>query len=191
MRDVDNMRWVVGLSPQMISAIEGGRSAFIGDLAPLGYSNKRFELPDMSAPLHRQRASTRVAARNRAQELLRLAGEVFGELRDRTDRSPELALDPLATPTSLDDLDDLALELRYILRHDSSGPIRNLTALVERAGVCVIPVVGLDGVDGLSSWVGDVPVIGLSPSTPGDRFRLTLGHELAHLLLHKRPRRGD
>lgn len=178
---------LLNLSPQMISAIEGGRRVFTGDLAPLGYSNERFELSDMSAPLHRQRASTKVAARNRAQELLRLAGEVFCELRGRTKRSPDLVLDPLAPPTSLDELDDLALEVRYILRHDSAGPIRNLTALVERAGVCLTPVVGLEGVDGLSSWVGDVPVIGLSPSVPGDRFRLTLGHELAHLLLHKRP----
>ena len=32
-----------------------------------------------------------------------------------------------------------------------------------------------------------MPVIGVSPSVPGDRFRLTVGHELAHLLLHKRP----
>lgn len=178
---------LLGLSPQMISAIEGGRRSFTGDLAPLGYANDRFDIPEMSEPLHRQRASTKVAARKRAQELLRLAGEVFRELRDRTERSPDLALEPLTTPTSLDDLEDLAFDVRYSLRHEQAGPIRNLTAMVERAGVCVIPIVGLDGVDGLSSWVNGVPVIGLSPTVPGDRFRLTLGHELAHLLVHKSP----
>lgn len=178
---------LLDLSPQMISAIEGGRRTFAGDLTPLGYSNERFEIPEMSEPLHRQRASTLVAARKRAQELLRLAGEVFSELRDRTGRSPELTLEPLASPTSTDELYDLATDVRYSLRHEQAGPIRNMTAQVERAGVCVVPIVGLDGVDGLSSWVNGVPVIGLAPNVPGDRIRLTLGHELAHLLLHKRP----
>ncbi|TQK73347.1 ImmA/IrrE family metallo-endopeptidase [Nocardioides sp. SLBN-35] len=182
----DQLGELLGLSPQMISAVEGGRRSFNGDLAPLGYSNDRLELPDMSEPLHRQRASTKVATRKRAKELIRLAGEVFGELRERTAGAPDLMLRPGAAPISLDDLDDLALDVRYSLRHEESGAIRNLTSLVERAGVCLVPIVGL-GVDGLSSWVGDVPVIGLAPNVPGDRFRLTLGHELAHLLFHKRP----
>ncbi|PUA81056.1 DNA-binding protein [Nocardioides currus] len=181
----DQLGDLLGLSPQMISAIEGGRRTFNGDLAPLGYSNDRFELPDMSEPLHRQRASTKVATKKRAKELLRLAGEVFGELRERTPGAPDLMLRPGAAPISLDDLDDLALDVRYSLRHEESGAIRNLTSLVERAGVCLVPIVGL-GVDGLSSWVGEVPVIGLAPNVPGDRFRLTLGHELAHLLFHRR-----
>jgi len=178
---------LLAISPQMVSAIEAGRRSFAGDLALIGYASERFDLPTMSEPLHRQRASTKVAARKRAQELLRLAGEVFRELLGRTPGSPKLTLEPLPDPISLDELDDVALDVRYSLRHEQSGPIRNLTSLVERAGVCVVPIVGLDGVDGLSSWVDGVPVVGLSPSAPGDRFRLTLGHELAHLLLHKRP----
>ncbi len=175
------------LSPQMVSAVEGGRRHFNGSLAALGYSDDRFDLPDMSEPLHRQRASTKVTARKRAHELLRLAGEVFRELRARTPKTPEILLGPLPGPTSADEVEDLAVELRYALRHEAEGPIRNLTAAVERAGVCVVPMVGLAGIDGLSSWVEGVPVIGLSPAVPGDRFRLTLSHELAHLTFHKRP----
>ncbi len=175
------------LSPQMVSAVEGGRRQFSGSLAPLGYSDDRFDLPDMSEPLHRQRASTKITARKRARELLRLAGEVFRDLRARTSRTPEVLLTPLPGPTTADELEDLAVELRYALRHEAEGPIRNLTAAVERAGVCVVPMVGLEGIDGLSSWVEGVPVVGLSPAVPGDRFRLTLSHELAHLTLHKRP----
>lgn len=52
--------------------------------------------------------------------------------------------------------------------------------------MCIVPITGLNGVDGLSSWVNGVPVIGVSPSVPGDRFRLTLSHELGHLLFHVR-----
>lgn len=178
---------LLDLSPSMIGAIEGGRRAFVGDLTKLGYSNERIDLPDMSEPLHRQKASTKVAARKRAHELLRLAGEVFCELRAVTPRSPETLLERVANPLSMDDADDLAVDTRYMLGQEPNGPIRNLTAAAERAGVCIVPMVGLDGIDGLSSWVNDVPVIGLSPTVPGDRFRLTLGHEIAHLMFHKRP----
>lgn len=177
---------VLGLSAQMVSAIEKGTRGFAGDLTPLGYANERFAIPDMSEPLHRQRAATKVATRKRAKELLRLGGEVFGELRESTSGSPKLVLTPGNAPTSMDEIDDLATDVRYALRQEENGPIRNLTSIVERAGVCILPIVGL-GIDGISAWVGSVPVIGVAPNVPGDRFRLTLGHELAHLLLHKRP----
>jgi Zn-dependent peptidase ImmA (M78 family)/transcriptional regulator with XRE-family HTH domain len=177
---------LLSLSPQMVSAIESGRRSFTGDLAPLGYANERIVLPSMSAPLHRQRASTKVASKKRAQELLRLAGEVFSSLRERTPKTPQLALERLPAPSSLDEVEELAIEVRCSLDYDDEGPIRNLTTAVERAGVCVIPIVGLPGIDGLSSWVEGVPVIGLSPTVPGDRFRLTLGHEIGHLLLHRK-----
>ena len=53
----------LGISPQMVSAVESGRRVFAGDLAPLGYANERMTLPEMSEPLHRTRASTPVAAK--------------------------------------------------------------------------------------------------------------------------------
>ena len=176
----------LGISPQMVSAIESGRRAFAGDLMLLGYSPDRLALPDMSAPLHRQRASTPVSTRKRAQELLRLAGEVFGELRSRTDRAPTLTLERYPSPSTSEEIEDLATDVRFSLQHEDSGPIQNLTAAIERAGVCLVPITGLEGVDGLSSWVQGTPVIGVNPNVPGDRFRLTLAHELAHLLIHLR-----
>ena len=176
----------LGLSPQMVSAIESGRRPFGGDLRKLGYGPDRLQLPDMSEPLHRHRTSTTATSKKRAKELLRLAGEVFAELRDRTDRAPALLLDRYPPPTDFDALEELAIEVRCSLGFDETGPIQNLTAAVERAGVCIVPIVGLKGIDGLSAWVNDVPVIGVSPSVPGDRFRFTLGHELAHLLFHSR-----
>lgn len=175
---------ILGVSPQMISAIESGRRSFSGDLQTLGYSQERLALPDMSEPLHRHRASTTAAAKKRAHELLRLAGEVFAELRHRTERAPQLMLERFPPPESIDALEDLAIEVRSCLEHEDQGPIHNLTAAVERAGVCLIPIVGLPGIDGLSAWVSGVPVIGLSPNVPGDRFRFSLSHELGHLLFH-------
>jgi len=175
---------LLGISPQMVSAIESGRRAFAGELGTLGYSVDRLSLPAMSPPLHRHRAATKVTAKKRAQELLRLAGEVFGELRERTPRAPQVTLERFPPPRSQDDVEELAIDVRCLLDHDDQGPIRNLTVAVERAGLCVVPIAGLAGIDGLSSWVDGVPVVGLSPSVPGDRFRLTLGHEVGHLLMH-------
>ncbi len=175
---------ILGISPQMVSAIESGRRTFSGDLKAIGYAPSRMTLPEMSPPLHRHRASTTATAKKRAKELIRLGGEVFAELRDRTEGAPHLRLERQVAPISLNELEEMAIEVRCALDHEETGPIRNLTAAVERAGVCVIPIAGLPGIDGLSSWVNGVPVIGLSPYVPGDRFRLSLSHELLHLLVH-------
>lgn len=190
-RDIEGIKQadladILDLSVPMISAIESGRRTFNGDLGALGYRNDRLTLPDMSEPIHRARASTGVAAKKQAKELLRLAGEVFGELLNRTANSPEVLLRRL--PSASDQsIEDAAADLRAVIGQEETGPIRNLTALVERAGVCLIPIVGLPGLDGLSSWVNGIPVIGLDPSVPGDRFRFSLGHECGHLTFHERP----
>jgi Zn-dependent peptidase ImmA (M78 family) len=69
------------------------------------------------------------------------------------------------------------------------GPIRNLTRLVEKAGV----VVGLSkfsgaAVSGVTFRVpGRPPLILLNDLQPGDRLRFTLAHELGHLIMHRFP----
>jgi len=177
---------ILGLSAQMISAIESGSRAYAGSLKAIGYGNDRFNLPAMSEPLHRLRVSTTIMSRVRAKELLRLGGEVFRELANRTKRSPRLHLDKYGSPGSSDDIEDIAADVRGVLEHERTGPIHNLTSAVERAGVCLVPIVGIEGIEGLSSWVNGVAVIGLSTAASGDRFRLTLAHELGHLLFHTR-----
>ncbi|MDQ2710353.1 MAG: ImmA/IrrE family metallo-endopeptidase, partial [Actinomycetota bacterium] len=65
------------------------------------------------------------------------------------------------------------------------GPVRGLAQWLEAAG-CVL--IGEDfatsRVDGLSQWVGDHPVILFNSGASPDRLRLTLAHELGHLVLH-------
>jgi Zn-dependent peptidase ImmA (M78 family)/transcriptional regulator with XRE-family HTH domain len=65
------------------------------------------------------------------------------------------------------------------------GPIRNLTELVEEAGVAVFQVELIDDLDGLSLWTADrTPVVVLNRAMPGERQRWTLAHEIGHLVLH-------
>lgn len=67
-----------------------------------------------------------------------------------------------------------------------TGPIHSLTTWMEAAGVLVIEEeMGPSArVDGLSQWSGPYPIVLLNASAPTDRKRLTLAHELGHLVLH-------
>ena len=179
---------LLGIADYAVSRIESGRRTLDVDVSATGYSQERFAaVPHMSEPLHRKLAATPEADRRKAKELLRLAGEAFLALQQRTPSAPSVLLTKLPAAQSMDEVEECAVEVRSgLLAHEETGPIRNLTSVVERAGVCLVPIVGLRGISGLSSWVNEEqPVIGLDPTQPGDRFRFSLLHELAHLLMHR------
>lgn len=65
------------------------------------------------------------------------------------------------------------------------GPVRDLIGWLESAGCLVfVEDFGSPRVDGVSQWVGDHPVILVNACAPPDRMRLTLAHELGHLVMH-------
>lgn len=69
------------------------------------------------------------------------------------------------------------------------GPIRDLTVLVERAGILVAHS-NMSGasVSGVTFSVpGMRPLIVLNTDQPADRMRFTLAHELGHLVMHRFP----
>jgi len=70
-----------------------------------------------------------------------------------------------------------------------SGPIKNLTRLVERAGIVVgYSDFGGANVSGVTfAAPGRPPLVLLNPSHPADRVRFTLAHELGHLVMHRFP----
>ena len=178
---------LLGVSAQVVSTVESGRRLSGLGTSPTGYSLARMRvLPGMTEPMHRSRASTHQSSRKRTQELLRLAGEVFTFLASKSPQVPSIRLRPVPFSADRDDLEQVSAQLRdEALRHSTEEPLENLTSLIERAGICLVPIVGMSGVDGLSSWVEDIPVIGINPQQPGDRFRFTLMHELVHLSIHK------
>ncbi len=69
------------------------------------------------------------------------------------------------------------------------GPIDNLTHYLEQAGIIIVNCdFGDISIDGISFQVPDLPpTIFLNQNQPGDRMRLTLGHELGHLVMHRIP----
>jgi Zn-dependent peptidase ImmA (M78 family)/transcriptional regulator with XRE-family HTH domain len=72
-----------------------------------------------------------------------------------------------------------------------SGPVRNLVEAIENAGGIVIDFdFGTKQADAISEWVPGFPPIFLVNSNsdiPWDRRRLTLAHELGHIIMHRLP----
>lgn len=65
------------------------------------------------------------------------------------------------------------------------GPVRQLIRWLESAGCLVIEEpFGTPRVDGMSQWIGAQPIVYVNADMPTDRKRLTLAHELGHLVLH-------
>ena len=65
------------------------------------------------------------------------------------------------------------------------GAVHGLVRRMEAAGCIIIEEdFGTARVDGMSQWIEDYPVILVNSRLPVDRKRLTLAHELGHLVLH-------
>ncbi|MCG3135932.1 MAG: hypothetical protein HMLKMBBP_03708 [Planctomycetes bacterium] len=73
------------------------------------------------------------------------------------------------------------------------GPVHNLAKVVEDAGALVLQHdFGVDPIDAISNWVpGMPPVVCLNVRAPGDRQRLSLAHEVGHLVMHRQPGSAD
>jgi Zn-dependent peptidase ImmA (M78 family)/DNA-binding XRE family transcriptional regulator len=64
------------------------------------------------------------------------------------------------------------------------GRVTNLVKWIEDHGIVVIAL-DLGEMDGFSTYInGNIPVIFVNKDLPPDRFRLTIAHELGHLILH-------
>ena len=70
-----------------------------------------------------------------------------------------------------------------------SGPLRNVTELIEATGSIVVPFhFGTALVDATSISLPDMPaLIFTNRDLRGDRLRFTLAHELGHLVMHPMP----
>lgn len=81
--------------------------------------------------------------------------------------------------------EDVARHLR-VFWNIPKGPISNLTKLVEDKGVIVIHNdFDSDKIDGRSMQSNNgVPIIFINKNSSGDRQRLTLAHELGHIVMH-------
>jgi Zn-dependent peptidase ImmA (M78 family)/DNA-binding XRE family transcriptional regulator len=84
--------------------------------------------------------------------------------------------------------EDVARAIRQYLRLPS-GPVENMTNLLENIGMIVIHRrVGTRLFSGVSLPTEDAhQIIFINRDMPGDRMRYTLAHELAHVVMHRIP----
>jgi Zn-dependent peptidase ImmA (M78 family)/DNA-binding XRE family transcriptional regulator len=86
------------------------------------------------------------------------------------------------TIAEVDDVEACALKIieKWNLGFD---PIPNVIEMLEDNGIRVIEIDAPDEFDGLSTFVGDIPVVVVNKNYAVERKRFTLLHELGHLVL--------
>lgn len=116
-----------------------------------------------------------------------LAGMVdfFEEYVEISNQLPKFNV-PHFTELTDDEIEDFATATR---RHWGlgDGVIPDLTKLLENKGVIIgyLDFVNGAGIDGVSAWIDDKPVVALSNKASAVRSRASLAHELGHLILHQ------
>lgn len=134
----------------------------------------------------RKRASVLASDVKRLHAELNLRIMHLRRLLTAVELSPELSL-PRIDADEAGGADKVAALIRRAWMVPD-GPIKNLTALCERAGILVIVCDFIENVDGVTMRLRDVPpIIFLNRKAPADRMRHSLAHELGHLIMHSIP----
>ncbi|MFC6155384.1 XRE family transcriptional regulator [Kribbella jiaozuonensis] len=191
---------VLGVTQGFVSQLEKGQKAIPDHVVAEAAARYRLPLSFFSVGpgptdwgVHTFRKKARASARDerRVKALFDEAARTFFEVSKASGFWPV----DLPDPGKFDhDPEEVAEELRSVAGLRPEDPVRNLTRLIERRGVGVITHldssesdVTLDGHFGISRPAGhnDRPIIATARPLPGAVQRLTLGHELGHILFDK------
>jgi len=130
----------------------------------------------------RRRASASAAQWKTAEAQLNMLRAQVAALADTIDINPALYL-PAVDPESVSP--EAAASLVRDQWHMPIGPVQNLARWMEAAGIVIIEMpLGTRRIDGLSQRIGSVSIVILNSEAPTDRKRLTMAHELGHLVMH-------
>jgi Zn-dependent peptidase ImmA (M78 family)/transcriptional regulator with XRE-family HTH domain len=189
-----------GVPQAIISRLEGGimqpAEEHIGTLsetllypADLFFHDDRIYGFNASVFFHRKRADMPAKTLRRIHSTLNLTRMRLGRLLLAANITPaveliRMSIEEWGSPESI------AQQFRAMLQLPD-GPIKDLTAALEEAGVIVVSQkFGSTRTDAVSEWVpGHPPIVLMNAdeTVGGDRYRWTLAHELGHLVMHKLP----
>jgi Zn-dependent peptidase ImmA (M78 family)/transcriptional regulator with XRE-family HTH domain len=132
------------------------------------------------------RARRAMTERERAQ--LHRHGEVVYEAVTRLTQKVEMV--PLRLPRlnrgDFTSPAHAATLTRTALGASPDAPFPNLINAIERAGVFVLPIpLRSEHAEAYSLWSDGQPVIVTFSDVPGDRLRMSVAHELGHLVMHQ------
>lgn len=190
---MDDLAEKVGVSKQMISKYEAGSSIpdstnLIKLSKALGRKPDYFFKPftiELGAVEFRKKSSFSIKKQESIKKRILMLMENYIELEDILAINYSF-INPIKNNkvTASEEAEDAANELRnkWKLGFD---PIYNIVSLLEENEIKVIEIEeNINAFDGMSCFVGNkFPVIVINKNFPIERKRLTLLHELAHLLL--------
>jgi Zn-dependent peptidase ImmA (M78 family) len=125
--------------------------------------------------------------RREVLETVRYAEHVFAVYSVLASRLRQI---PVTLPECSAGPIEAANAIRKVFRLSDQEPIHNLVHSVERAGVCFLILPPVSEREAFCVWLRkdeiDIPVIAAAgDKESGDRFRLSIAHELGHLVMHK------
>ena len=186
------------VSQARLSKIEAGLLDVPEDLwnkmaKTLGYPMRFFLLtdqimgPGMSEFFHRKRQATSAKLLRRLHANMNIRMINIARLLQavEVERDDIPRIDPDEFEGSVDEI-AAAVRAHWQLPR---GPIKDLTRVIEDAGGIVVPCdFGSPLLDAMSRYVPGLPrVFFVDQRAPGDRQRLTLAHELGHVVMHQVP----
>ena len=139
---------------------------------------------------HRRRQSLPDRTLRKLHAFMNLTRMRIARLLRSTDISTECRFQ-ISEPAEYSGRIDRIAQLVRSTWHLPPGPVRNVTEAIENAGGLVISVdFETRQADAISEWVPPYPPIFLVNSNSditGDRLRMTLAHELGHIIMHRFP----
>ena len=158
-----------------------------------GYSKEFFRrgplpaLPELSLR-YRKRATSRVSDSRRLRAHCRQGLELVTELEQQAEL-PTVTIKPTHDEVDDEQIEKLAVSVRQQLGIGADDPVPNLMRAVERSGVIVFGgAVDFNKHDAASAWPSypfGRPIVCYARGKPGDRQRLSIAHEIGHLVLHQ------
>jgi Zn-dependent peptidase ImmA (M78 family)/DNA-binding XRE family transcriptional regulator len=148
-------------------------------------------LPDlpMGSLRFRKRATTPARDDERVRANVRQALEVVDRFTATVDLPPvRMRASPADEELDHDAIEVKALEVREWLGVGPLDPIPSVIRAIERAGVIVMgSALEIERHDAVSFWSPDSlrPLVCFTRGYSGDRNRLSVAHEAAHLVLHR------
>lgn len=179
----------LGITQPAITLMESGRitpsEIVLNQIAFLsGFPVTFFKTePTLDIPLgsllFRSKKCVAVKERNQlyryAQTLCELTNSYFKHVKQLPVKIPRLPNE---------DPNEAARITRSLLGLSPDKPIDNIIRVLERAGTVILCIPQSSCVDAFSFWMGATPVIAITDGWSGDRLRLSIAHELGHLVLH-------
>lgn len=190
---------MLGVSPTDLSRIENdakeppqeflerAAAAFSVPVEFFGLTDRIYGAPVSVHPMWRKKADVTGAELDAVIAELNIRVMHLRRLLDATDLKPVRTI-PQFDMEEFGDPETIAALLRahWMI---PNGPIRNVTEILEEAGIVVAhSTMGASSISGVTFRVpGMPPLIVLNSTQPADRMRYTLCHELGHIVMHQFP----